>query len=933
MGCCGTGDGDVPANKPLDKERYNISEGPLENRRCTDFIWIIVFVAHWVCFVGVTILGLTDGNPQKLYSPRDYRGDYCGVEKQWNSDANLKDFGKVIFMMNTSKTVELIAKQLVCSSAAQVVLETGGALSPAEWEQYMCSCCKTPCRACSQVLPMEDLTSPTVLADTVSGKMLELTDSSRALSLFSGAGKNGGSFRDVLRDVKENFVRACTKDCSVAGYASNNTREYRYGPTPDAPWKKAWDVLLADTRPEYAAIRQTIQEKFTFRALPRDLCPYAAGDCVPFPGFSFQEVASTGYCMFQVSEEVNKAMGNVGEKLESADLAGRASETVGSVMGDILESLDVLAIVGVAAIVVSLVYLVLLRFFVNIAVWTTLFLVFALLVGGSGAAYVRSGQCSGTNFVDAGTSYGDFALETVELSSQSISTQSIASGEVLFGSEANLTLEEVIGDGSTYRGHQTKTRSGRTCQHWGMQFPHNHSVSPAGYPNAGLAENYCRNPIGSVYIWCFTTDPTTRWELCNPLGTTPFDRKCPEGYVVPDEGARKALEVSSMVLGVLALLWLVVCLCLISRIRLAIAINKVAAKFVYTTPQIILVPLLQAVVGILWCGLWAFCAAFLLSQVPDGYTPKESYATYAEAYGTQDTPGACTDRWPTGFAWKDHGDNSSANNSCSGVYGDTMGMTPKCWRCAPPRYAFDMRFAFSFFAFLWNNAFMVAVGQTIIAGACAVWFFAANGSTPVSRSVRNTCRYHLGSLAFGSFIIAVVMFVRWWLYFLQKQAEQQKNRVMACILRVTQCCLACFERFLKFLTKNAYIQVAIMGTDFCTSAKNAFFLILRNAARFGALTILGSVLELIGFMVILSATSVIGYFVLDLLHPEITPLAPMVLYVTIGYLCAKLFISVYSLAVDAMLQCFIAAEELDCAGANVPLELRKMLPGYKPGTE
>ena len=41
---------------------------------------------------------------------------------------------------------------------------------------------------------------------------------------------------------------------------------------------------------------------------------------------------------------------------------------------------------------------------------------------------------------------------------------------------------------------------------------------------------------------------------------------------------------------------------------------------------------------------------------------------------------------------------------------------------------------------------------------------------------------------------------------------------------------------MRFINKNAYIQTAIFGTGFCTSAKEAFFLILRNAARIAAIT-------------------------------------------------------------------------------------------------
>lgn len=38
--------------------------------------------------------------------------------------------------------------------------------------------------------------------------------------------------------------------------------------------------------------------------------------------------------------------------------------------------------------------------------------------------------------------------------------------------------------------------------------------------------------------------------------------------------------------------------------------------------RILLVPAIQATLGILWILLWALSASFLLSQVPEGYTPK-----------------------------------------------------------------------------------------------------------------------------------------------------------------------------------------------------------------------------------------------------------------------------------------------------------------------
>ena len=77
--------------------------------------------------------------------------------------------------------------------------------------------------------------------------------------------------------------------------------------------------------------------------------------------------------------------------------------------------------------------------------------------------------------------------------------------------------EQFTGDGADYRGCQTKTRSGETCQRWDSQSPHTHITTIANYPSSGLTENFCRNPDGKSGIWCYTRISTLRWEYCDPL--------------------------------------------------------------------------------------------------------------------------------------------------------------------------------------------------------------------------------------------------------------------------------------------------------------------------------------------------------------------------------------------------------------------------------
>ena len=67
-----------------------------------------------------------------------------------------------------------------------------------------------------------------------------------------------------------------------------------------------------------------------------------------------------------------------------------------------------------------------------------------------------------------------------------------------------------------YRGCQTKTNSGATCQRWDSQAPNVHGVTPANYPDSDLSSNYCRNPDGGPTIWCYTMDGD-RYEYCTPI--------------------------------------------------------------------------------------------------------------------------------------------------------------------------------------------------------------------------------------------------------------------------------------------------------------------------------------------------------------------------------------------------------------------------------
>eukprot|EP00662_Eupelagonemidae_sp_cell21_P040387 gene40387-25221_t len=61
--------------------------------------------------------------------------------------------------------------------------------------------------------------------------------------------------------------------------------------------------------------------------------------------------------------------------------------------------------------------------------------------------------------------------------------------------------------------------------------------------------------------------------------------------------------------------------------------------------------------------------------------------------------------------------------------------------------------------------------------------------------------YHLGTIAKGSFVIAVIKFITW---LLEMEQKQETNKFVKCFLCVLTCCCRCIEQMVKFVTRFAY---------------------------------------------------------------------------------------------------------------------------------
>lgn len=353
-----------------------------------------------------------------------------------------------------------------------------------------------------------------------------------------------------------------------------------------------------------------------------------------------------------------------------------------------------------------------------------------------------------------------------------------------------------------------------------------------------------------------------------------------------DPNTQKTLKILGYIMYGVSGLFIIYIFFMCNRIRLAIAILKAGVSFVKDVPLSLLIPPVFFILIIVVYIYWTLAMIWLWSN---GETKNR---------GTNPVPEV---EW-----------DSTTRNA---LY-------------------------FEFFGVLWVNAFIIALEQFILASSVCIWYFSAESDSgpqrPISRSIWRALFYHLGSLAFGSFILAVIWTIKYILMYISKKLKDYKADKAMCLLRCFVACLMCyvncFERFIKFLNKNAYIQIALHSTSFCTSAAEAFYLILRNAGRFLTVGSIGHIFQMLGKGIISIISTYAGYMIIthadkwaDQIH---SPVFPTIVFLMISFLIAEIFMSVYGMACDTILHCFLCDEEICARQGRGPMHSPDVLKDF-----
>mmetsp|Transcript_16710 Transcript_16710/g.46455 ORF Transcript_16710/g.46455 Transcript_16710/m.46455 type:complete len:795 (+) Transcript_16710:42-2426(+) len=226
------------------------------------------------------------------------------------------------------------------------------------------------------------------------------------------------------------------------------------------------------------------------------------------------------------------------------------------------------------------------------------------------------------------------------------------------------------------------------------------------------------------------------------------------------------------------------------------------------------------------------------------------------------------------------------------------------------------------FVTIWFITMARAVSWTTMAGAIAWWFVRQNavkrtcsgqcpalGVTVMFSSLWTVLSRHLGSMAFGSFLIAVCWTLQLVLQALELSFSKQKKEGLW-LLRLTLKCLVCFmeclKRTVQFISFYGFIYVAVEGDGFCRSCRSTFKLLATHTGQVAINSIVQRLL-----LLLVGLTTPIGCAIGALLYLEErsyydynhSPFYSALIIFLLAFLITSATCQVFAVSIDTVFVC------------------------------
>uniref|UniRef100_A0A7S3FVB3 Choline transporter-like protein n=1 Tax=Strombidium rassoulzadegani TaxID=1082188 RepID=A0A7S3FVB3_9SPIT len=240
------------------------------------------------------------------------------------------------------------------------------------------------------------------------------------------------------------------------------------------------------------------------------------------------------------------------------------------------------------------------------------------------------------------------------------------------------------------------------------------------------------------------------------------------------------------------------------------------------------------------------------------------------------------------------------------------------------------------FGLFWIVAFVIALSQFIIATTACMWYFSGDGSDShdgdgnygVLMATKWGFSYHMGSVAFGAFLIAVITMIKVIFEYFAKKYESvagKDNFVFKAVTCCIRCCIWALDSYIKFINENAYIQIALHNSSFCKAAQESFYLMIRHAGRFSSVGVVGWIMTFLGKGVIVGLSMWLTILLVEQSYTQVQqPIVPAVLVGIVAWVIASLFLSIFDYSSLAILHCFIVDQDFG-GSAKTPDSLKNFL--------
>ncbi|XP_012657085.1 choline transporter-like protein 5 [Otolemur garnettii] len=353
-----------------------------------------------------------------------------------------------------------------------------------------------------------------------------------------------------------------------------------------------------------------------------------------------------------------------------------------------------------------------------------------------------------------------------------------------------------------------------------------------------------------------------------------------------------------IMLSILEAIVVILMIFLRKRIRVAIFLLQEGSKAIRYIPSTLFYPLLTFTLLSICISYWVVTAVFLATSGipvykvidPEGHCEHENETCNPEIFKTSAIAKACP------------------GALCNFV---SYGGQTLYEQYIPTFHAYNL------FVLLWLINFVIALGQCSLAGAFATYYWAMNKPKdipphPLFTAFGRAIRYHTGSLAFGSLILATIQIFKMFLEYLDRRLKHVHNKFLKLLQHCLKCCFWCLDKVIKFLNRNAYIMIAVYGKNFCRSTRDAFNLLMRNILKVAVTDEVTFFVLFLGKILVAGSIGVLGFLFFTQRMAMIVEAprslnyywVPLLTVVLGSYLIAHGFFSVYAMCVETIFLCF-----------------------------